>query len=348
MKKHFLLMTLAALVAVGCNGGDSSGGAATSTGSPSASGGKAVRVGLVFDSGGVGDKSFNDSADAGLKRAQSELGVEGKSINSRDAKDYETNLTAMAEQGFDLVVAVGSVQANALKVVAPKFPDVKFAIVDADIDQPNVCSLLFSEEQGSFLAGYLAGLMTKTNKIGFVGGMKIALIEKFEAGYGAGAKTANPNVEFLPAKYTASWVDVGLGKAAAQTLYAQGADIVYHASGRCGLGVIDAARESGKFAIGVDGDQDGEAKGNVLTSMVKRVDNAVFETIKDVKDGKFTGGKKSFDLAQGGVGLTEFAYTKDKIGAENLKKLEEITKRVAANEIKVPTNRAELTTFQPK
>lgn len=345
MKKHFLGMIMAALVVAGCNGGDSSAGGSTPT--ASGDGGKKIRVGLVFDSGGRGDKSFNDSAYAGLERAQKELGVEGKTIDSRDAKDYEQNLTAMAEQGFDLVVAVGLTQGTALTAVAPKFPEVKFAIVDSVVDQPNISSLVFHEEEGSFLAGYTAGLMTKSNKVGFVGGMKIDLIEKFEAGFAAGAKTANPSVEVLPAKYTSSWDDVGLGKAAAQTLFDQGADIVYHASGRCGLGVIDAARESGKYAIGVDSDQDGVAPGSVLTSMIKRVDNAVYMTIKDVKEGKFTKGTKAFNLAEGGVGLSPFTHTKDKVGEANLKKIDEISKKVAAGEIKVPINRAELAGFKP-
>jgi basic membrane protein A len=345
LKKHFLGMIMAALVVAGCNGGDSATASSTTGGSPA--GGKKVRVGLVFDSGGRGDKSFNDSAYAGLERAQKELGVDGKTIDSRDAKDYEQNLTAMAEQGFDLVVAVGLTQANALTVVAPKFPDIKFAIVDSVIDQPNVRSLVFHEEEGSFLAGYAAGLVTQSKKVGFVGGMKMDLIEKFEAGFAAGAKTANPAVEVLPAKYTSSWDDVGLGKAAAQTLFDQGADIVYHASGRCGLGVIDAAREKGKYAIGVDSDQDAVAQGSVLTSMIKRVDNAVFSTIKDVQDGKFAGGTKAYNLAEGGVGLSPFTYTKDKVGAENLKKIEDMTKKVAAGEIKVPKNRAELASFKP-
>jgi basic membrane protein A len=344
LKKHFLGLMLAALLAAGCTGGDSS--TAPSNGGGGGGNGKALRVGLVFDSGGIGDKSFNDSANAGLERAKKELGVEGQTIQSREAKDYEENLGTMAEQGFDLVVAVGSVQAKALEAVAPKFPETKFVIVDAVVKQPNVRSLTFTEEQGSFLAGYAAGLVTKTNKVGFVGGMKIDLIEKFEAGYAAGAKAANPQVTVLPAKYTSNWSDVGLGKAAARTLFDQGADIVYHASGRCGLGVIDAARETGKLAIGVDGDQDGEAKGNVLTSMVKHVDVALFEAIKDLKEGKFTGEERSYDLAKGGVGLTDFTYTKDKIGEENLKKIDAMAKRVAAGEIKPPKNRAELESFK--
>lgn len=338
MKRTLFGLILVGLALVGC---DSGGEKNTSGPTPKAAAGS-LKVGLVFDSGGRGDKSFNDSAYAGLERAQSELGVEGKSIDSRKESDYETNLSAMAEQGCDLVIAVGLAQGNALTSVAPKFPDTKFAIVDASVEAPNVRSLLFTEEQGSYLAGYAAGLSTKTDKIGFVGGQKIPLIEKFEAGYTAGALAANPKITVLPSKYTGSWEDVALGKAAARTLFDQGADIVYHAAGRAGLGVIDAARDTKKYAIGVDGNQDDEAPGRVLTSMIKRVDNAVFQTIQDVKDGKFTAGAKVYDLASGGVGLSPFEHTKDVIGAENLKKIDAVAEELKSGKVKAPTTMAEV------
>jgi basic membrane protein A and related proteins len=189
--------------------------------------------------------------------------------------------------------------------------------------------------------------VSKTKKIGFVGGMDIPLIKKFEAGYVAGAKTANPSVEVLPAKYTASWDDVSLGKAAAKVLFNGGADIVYHAAGRCGIGVIDAAGEAGegKYAIGVDSDQDWVKPGHVLTSMVKQVDLAVYETIKAVKEGKFEAGTRIYDLASGGVGLTEFKYTKDVIGPENIKKVEDMKAKIVSGEVAVPTNMDELKTY---
>lgn len=343
MKRTLFGLLLVALALVGCDSG-SGGGDKTSGGGAAVSGGgkSGLKVGLVFDSGGRGDKSFNDSAYAGLQRAEKELGVEGKSIDSRKESDYETNLGAMAEQGCDLVIAVGLAQGNALTAIAPKYPDVKFAILDSVVEGPNVRSLLFTEEQGSYLAGYAAGLATKTGKVGFVGGQKIPLIEKFEAGYTAGAKAANPKVEVLPSKYTGSWEDVALGKAAARTLFDQGADIVYHAAGRAGLGVIDAARDTKKFAIGVDGNQDGEAPGQVLTSMIKRVDNAVFQTIQDVIDGKYSAGSKVYDLASGGVGLSDFEFTKDLIGADNLKKLDEVAEEIKSGKVKAPTTLAEL------
>jgi basic membrane protein A len=301
--------------------------------------GSGFKVGVVFDKGGRGDKSFNDSAWAGVQKAEKELNIpdtDVKTVDSKNEKDYEGNLTGMAEAGCNMIFAVGFAQGNALQTVAPKYPNIHFAIIDGQVDLPNVRSIQFSEEQGSYLAGYLAGLVTKTGKIGFVGGMKIALIEKFQAGYEAGARAANPKIQILPAKYTESWDDTQLGKAAAETLYNGGADIVYHAAGRCGLGVIEAAKEANKFAIGVDSDQDGQAPGNVLTSMVKHVDTAVFQTIKDAKDGKFTPGVKRYDLADGGVGLTDFQFTKNVIGEANIAKVKDQAKKIVSGQIKVP------------
>ncbi|MER3495976.1 MAG: BMP family ABC transporter substrate-binding protein [Armatimonadota bacterium] len=295
------------------------------------------RVGMVFDSGGKGDKSFNDSAYSGLEKAKADMGIEFQTVDSKAMKDYEGNLATLAAKGFDVVFAIGITQKEALEKVAPRFPKVKFAIVDADIRAPNVRGLLFAEEEGSYLAGMAAGLATKTNKIGFVGGMSIPLIKKFEAGYFAGAKAANPNVVALPSKYTENWVDASTGKAAAQALFASGADVVFHASGRCGIGVIAAAKDAGKLAIGVDSDQDDAAPGNVLTSMVKRVDRAVYATIADAKKGAFTAGPKKYDLKDDGVGLTDFRHTKDRLPAGALEKIAAARKAIVEGTIKVPT-----------
>ena len=310
--------------------------------------GKDLLVGVVFASGGLGDKSFNDSAYAGIQRSIKELGIQEKHIESKSEKDFETNLGAMADAGCDIVFAIGITQQKALEAVAPKYPNVKFAIVDANVTAPNVRSLLFTEQEGSFLAGYLAGLTTKTNKVGFVGGMEIPLIKKFQAGYEAGVKTANPAVEVLPAKYTGNWDSQDKGKVSANILFSSGADIVYHAAGRAGLGVIAAAKEQGKFAIGVDSDQDEVEKGFVLTSMIKRVDEAVFQTIKDLTEGKFSAGNKVYDLKAGGVGLSDMRFTKDKIGKENLDKVKAVSDRIVKGEIKVPTNSEELAKYMEK
>lgn len=339
----WILPALAAALLVGCTGTSTT----TNVPPPAQEGGKegeappqgkALKVGIVFDSGGRGDKSFNDSAWAGIERAQKEFGIEAVDIQSNSAAQYESNLTKLADRKLDIIFAVGLGQQQALAKVAPKFPDTKFAVVDGNVDAPNVRSLQFREEQGSFLAGYLAGLMTKSGKIGFVGGMEIPLIRKFQYGYFAGAKMANPKVVTLPAKFTGDWNNADKGKAAAALLYGEGADIVYHAAGRAGLGVFTAAKEANAFAIGVDSNQDYIEKGRILTSMVKRVDEAVYATIKDLMDGKFSAGAKVYDISTKGVGLTEFEFTKDAIGEANIAKIAEIEQKIANGDIQVPAD----------
>ncbi len=335
----------AAFAVIGCGSGGDNQASSSSGGTDSPSAEKKMLVGVVFDSGGIGDKSFNDSANAGVQKAAKELGVEVKTADSKSEKDYETNLEGLAEKGCGVIFAVGFKQESALKVVAPKYPKISFAIIDDVVTLPNVRSLVFAEEQGSFLAGYLAALVSKTGKIGFVGGETSPLIKKFESGYVAGAKTARADIDTSGIKYTESWDDTSLGKLSAASLFSGGCDIVYHAAGRCGLGVISAAKDANKFAIGVDSNQDGEAPGNVLTSMIKRVDVSVFDTIKDVKDGKFTADVHRFDLKSEGVGLSDFQYTKDKIGDANLKKVADISKQIVEGKVKVPATDAELKTY---
>jgi basic membrane protein A len=310
-------------------------------------GAAAVKVGVVTDKGGKGDQSFNDSAIAGLERAAKDLGVEIKVLESRTDADYETNLESLADAKYDVIFGVGFAMTDPVKEVAAKYPGVKFALVDGVVEGPNVRSILFKEEEGSFLAGALAGLMTKSNKLGFIGGMKIPLIEKFEAGYRAGARTTNPNVTFLTG-YTGKWDDPGKGKDLALTQFSQGADIIFHASGACGRGVIEAAKEKGEgfWAIGVDSDQDYMAPGRVLTSMIKRVDNSVFDTSNDVKGGKFAAGTKVYGLKEDGVGLSEMKHTKDKIPAEHLARVEALKAQIVAGEIVVPDNLAKAETFK--
>ncbi len=316
-------------------------------------GGKPTFVGLVLDKGGPDDKSFNAAANLGLTKAVAELGIDKKSkyLESKSPADYKQNLTAFASQGADLVVAVGFMMAEALKEVAPQFPGVKFAIIDADAPAlPNCAALHFKEEQGCFLAGFLAGSVTKTKTLGFVGGMEIPLIKKFEAAYKAGAKTADPAV-VVKATYTGDWDALDKGKSQADQLFANGADIIFHAAGKAGLGVIRAAEAKGAgfYAIGVDQDQDGEAPGRVLTSMVKRVDVAVFDTIKSVQDGKFAAGEHLYDLAKNGVGISELKYTKKDIPADVLAKLDKIKTLFSSSPpgILPPTTLEALTTFTP-
>jgi basic membrane protein A and related proteins len=337
---RFALAMAAVAAVVGC--GKSGTDTAGTSGGGEENGGEKLTIGIVLDKGGLGDKSFNDSAWRGIQRAKEEFGIEVLDRKSPEMKDFDSNLESLTRKECDLIIGVGINMEKAMAKIAKANPDQKYAIVDAMVDAPNVRPLLFKEEEGSFLAGYLAGLMTKSGKIGFVGGQEIPLIKKFEAGYIAGAKTANPKVEVLQPKYTGSWDDVGLGKLNAAALYSNGADIVYHAAGRSGLGVFDAAKAANKYAIGVDSDQDDQAEGLVLTSMMKRVDEAVYQTIKDLKEGKFSAGAKIYDLKVNGVGLSDMRFTKDLIGAENLKKIDDVKQQIIDGKFVVPTDAATL------
>lgn len=331
-----------ALVLAGCNTGTT--GTATTGGTGTTGGGsteKKLKLGIVFDTGGLGDKSFNDSAWRGAQKAEKELGVEVMKVESAKESDYANNLQAMADKGADIVIGVGITMATAIKQVAPNYPDTKFVSIDGEpLDMPNVRTIQFKEEEGSFLVGYVAGLVSKTKKLGFIGGMELPLIKKFQYGYMAGAKTADKAVEVLPAKYTGDWVNQDKAKVATELLFGSGADIVYHAAGRAGLGVIAAAKEKNLWAIGVDSDQDDIEPGRVLTSMIKNVDLGVFMTVQDLKDGKFTAGAVMYDLKAGGVGTSEFKHTKAAVGEANMAKLDEMKKKIIAGEVTVPADEA--------
>jgi basic membrane protein A len=277
---------------------------------PPAAAAGALKVGLVFDVGGRGDKSFNDAAYAGLERAQQELGVTFSTLETGEGADRETQMRQLAAGGSQLVFGVGFLFSDDIYGLAQEFPGVKFACVDYTVKEgqklpPNLVALEFKEHEGSFLVGALAGLLTKTGKVGFVGGMEIPLIKKFEAGYRAGALAANPKVEVL-VKYAGTtgtaFKDPTKGKELGLAEYNQGADIIFHASGSTGLGVFEAAREKGRLAIGVDSDQQAEAPGFILTSMVKHVETSVFDTIQELKEGRWQGGIREFGLKEDGVG----------------------------------------------
>ena len=266
-------------------------------------------MGLVFDVGGRGDKSFNDAAYRGLERGQQELGITFQTLETGEGADREAQMRQLAASGSKLVFGIGFLFTDDIKQLAKEFPDVKFACVDYTVTAgeslpPNLVALKFREEEGSYLVGALAALVSKTGKVGFVGGMEIPLIKKFEAGYKAGVKAVRPSTAVL-VKYAGStgsaFKDPAKGKELALSEYHQGADVIFHASGSTGLGVFEAAREQKKLAIGVDSDQHDEAPGVVLTSMVKRVENAVFDTIQGAKAGSFRGGIREFGLAENGV-----------------------------------------------
>lgn len=339
MRPTFLLAAILAILG-GCT---TKGADTTSTTQP---GGKQLKLALVFDEGGRGDKSFNDSAYRGLERAKNELGADVKYVDSKNQADYATNFENLVEDRPDLIVGVGISMDKAVQAAAAKYPDQKFAIIDVMSKNPNVLGIVFKEQEGSFLAGVLAGLTTKSNKIGFVGGKSIDLIKKFEYGFRAGVKSVNPGAE-VSAKYTEDWADIAKGQEAAIALFDGGADIVYHASGKCGIGVIKAAKERNKFAIGVDSDQDGEAPGNVLTSMVKRVDNAVFDAAKRVKEGTFKGETMILGVKETGVGLSEMKYTQDKLPPGAMDKVLAAEKLIKEGALQVPSTKDEFEKFTP-
>ena len=303
-------------------------------------------VGLVFDIGGRGDNSFNDAADRGLERAKKELHASTQAIEPGDGADRESGLRQLAAGKRDLVIGVGFLFTEDLQAVASEFPEVKFAGVDYTVTEgatlpPNLVALKFKEEEGSFLVGALAALVSKTGRVGFVGGMEIPLIKKFEAGFRAGATTVRPDAEVL-VKYAGVTDDAfknpSKGKELALALYGQGADVIFHASGATGQGVFTAAREQGKLAIGVDSDQHDMAPGHVLTSMVKKVDVAVFEQVKAVKDGTFRGGVRVFDLASGGVDYVYDERNKALIPDDVRAKVEELRGKIVRGEIVVPAS----------
>lgn len=306
-----------------------------------------IKVGLVFDVGGRGDKSFNDAAYRGLEKAKKELGIEFEYIEPGVGGDREAALRQFAVRpDINLIFGIGFIFTDEITKMAQEFPDKKFACVDYTVDPSktlpsNLLALEFKEEEGSYLVGCIAGLTTKTNTVGFIGGMESPLIKKFEVSYEAGVKRVKPDCKVIKgyAGVTGdAFKNPGKGKELAMEQYSQGADIIYHASGVTGLGVFEAARETKKLAIGVDSDQNDEAPGFILTSMIKSVDVAVFNCISQVKDGKFTGGKvETFGLKSNGVDYIYNDKNKNLITDEVRKKTEEIRKDIIDGKITVPS-----------
>ena len=325
-----------------------------STGSVSAA---KLKVGMVFDIGGKGDQSFNDSAYRGLQWA-SKLGVSHVEIEPGADADRETGLRMIASQGFDLVIGVGFLFTDAIKAVADEFPETKFAIVDGFIpDKPNVSSLLFTEHEGSFLVGIIAAMKAQTdgkNTVGFVGGMDVPLIHKFEAGYKAGVKYVFPECKILSdyaGTTPTAFADPVKGKELALAQIDRGAHVIYHASGLTGAGVYEAGKERKTYVIGVDSNQNHlghvkqTGKNYGLTSMLKQVDVAVYLTIKDLAEGKFKAGVRVFGLGDTvqidgqtyhGVYYALDEYNKDLVSQEMIKKVTEAEKKILSGAIKVP------------
>ncbi len=316
-----------------------------------------VRVGIVFDIGGKDDRSFNAAAWAGAHCAatgqwpdKSSCGKPALNIVLRDIEpgnptSIEPAMRAFAERGYDLIIGVGFAQTPIIEQVAKDYPNIRFAIVDGVSNLPNVASLVFKEHEGSYLVGMLAAKTTKTGTIGFLGGMDIGLIHRFKLGYEEGARSVNPNIRVIP-NYVgvtdAAWNNPGKGKEIALAQIDKGADVIFTAAGNSGLGAFDAVEQQGKrdgrathFVIGVDSNQNMVKPGFVLTSMVKRVDNAVYDIIKDVVNGQFTAGFHVYGLDKDGVGYSIDQYNKDLVTPEMLNQAEEARQKIIKGEIKV-------------
>ena len=305
------------LTACGSSSGGSGDTGSTGSGSGSSAPSSDLKVGMAYDVGGRGDKSFNDLAAAGLDKAKSDLGVDIKelsAVNGETDAQKADRLTLLATSGYNPIVAVGFAYATALGEVAPKFPDTKFAIVDdSSIDQPNVEGLVFTENESSYLVGVAAASASKTKNIGFIGGVQTPLIQKFQAGYEAGAKSIDPSIKIQvtylsQAPDFSGFNDPAKAKTTADGMYDGGADVVYHAAGGSGSGLFESAASKQKYAIGVDSDQYQSApedqKKWILTSALKGVDVAVYSFIEDDSKGSFTAGAKTFSLKDDGVGYS--------------------------------------------
>jgi basic membrane protein A len=315
---------------------DDDGGNGGGGGGDQAAQEESIKAGVVTDIGGLNDRSFNASANAGIKRAAKDLGIEERVLISKSQGDYVPNLTTLAQQQFDLIIGVGFLMADAMNTVASKLPDTNFAIVDFSAtglkDKPqNVQGLLFKEQEAGYLAGYLAGLWAKDNNakvVSTVGGQKIPPVDHYIAGFHAGAKKANPGIQTLNG-YSQDFVDQAKCKEIALDQIAKGSKVVFQVAGGCGLGALDAAKEKGVQAIGVDADQ-GYLGDHILTSALKNVDVAVFNAIKRAQEGQFEGGTDVIATVEnGGVGLGKLSAE----GQPYADQMQEIEDQIASGEI---------------
>ena len=306
------------------------------------------KIGMVTDTGGVNDESFNQSAWKGLQKVKDEYGdkVDVKYLESKQDADYTPNVETFVDEGVDLIIGVGYKLKPAIQEAAKNYPDNKFAIVDEVVDAPNVDSLIFEDNVSSYLTGLIAGRMTKTGKVGFIGGMESEVISKFEYGFKAGVLDSNPDAK-ISTQYTNSYTDAALGKSIANQMHSDGVDVIFTAAGACGTGAIEAAKENNKMAIGVDQDQNSLAPKNVITSAMKNIDVAVFDISKTLIDGKYEGGKTIVNtLATGGVGIAP--TTKDNVPEEVLTYVNDQSEKIKSGDIKVPANKVEFEKAYPE
>lgn len=298
-----------------------------------------IHVGIVFDIGGKDDRSFNAAAWQGVQRAEKDFPIVLRDVEPGNPTSIEPAMRAFAERGYNLVIGVGFAQSPIMERVAKDYPNVNFAIIDGVIDLPNVASLVFMEHQGSYLVGMIAGRTSKTGTIGFIGGMDIPLIHRFEVGYEEGARSVNPNIQVIQ-NYVgvtdAAWNNPGRGKELALSQISKGADVIFTAAGNSGLGAFDAVEGYGKdetgrarrFVIGVDSNQNGVKPGFVLTSMEKRVDNVVYQLIQELVAGQFHGGFHVFGLKENGVGYSLDQNNRDLISPAVLQEVDAAREKI--------------------
>ncbi|MEG0237252.1 MAG: BMP family ABC transporter substrate-binding protein [Cetobacterium sp.] len=297
-----------------------------------------LKVGLILAMGGLGDKSFNDSAYAGLLKAQKDFDIEVKYVEPNSWMEDAYFLEEYSQNGFDLIIATSYTAQDAMEDISTKFPNTKYAIVDTRAKEgTNIASLVFDESEGSFLVGAIAAKISKTGKVGFIGALDIPLINRFKSGYEQGAKYVNPDIEVITTYVggDAPFSDPLKGKEHAYSLANQGIDVIYHASGNTGIGILEGVKEKGIYGIGVDCDQDDIVKGQILTSMLKNVNNAIYKVIEDTVNGEFKGQVYNFGLKENGIGTTDFKYTKEVIGSENIKFVEKLKEDIISGKIKV-------------
>jgi basic membrane protein A len=306
-------------------------------GAPPAEAGK-VHVGIVFDSGGKDDRSFNAAAWQGVQRAAKDFPIVLRDAEPGDPTSLEPAMRAFAERNYDLIIGIGFAQMPIVDAVARDYPKLQFAIVDGVLDLPNVASLIFKEHEGSYLVGMIAARKSQTGVLGFVGGMDIPLIHRFATGYEEGARAVRPDVRVIP-NYVgvteSAWNNPGKGKELAEAQIGKGADVIFAAAGNSGLGVFDAVEQRDKFIIGVDSNQNWVKPGHVLTSMVKRIDNAVYQIIQDRVQGKFKGGIHVYGLDNGGIGYAMDKYNAGLIPDSVIAEVEAAKAKIIRGEIKV-------------
>ena len=329
MKKFVCLITvlmITALSLVGCGGNNNN-----------TANDDALKITMVTSVGGVTDGSFNQSAWEGLEKAKEDLGVDISYIESKQEADYVTNLEQAVDGNNDLILATGFPMKQALLEAAKNYPEQKFAIVDVDYGDEtpeNVTCISFNEEQSGYVVGLVAGKMTKTDIVGFVGGMDNVVIKKFQVGYEAGVKAANPDAKVL-SQYVNSFADQAKGKSIASQMYNNNADIIFACAGDSGVGVLECAKETGKYAIGVDRDQNDIAPENVLTSAMKQVNEGVYNVVENLKNGTFEGGKTLvFGLKEEGIGLAP--STDKNVPQDVIDYVNEQIEKIVSGEIVVP------------